>query len=48
MQRVALQNAPTVTGLSLDEFGKEVDLKLINLSRLQSGDHNPTIITLLD
>ena len=50
MQRVALQmtKLQTVTGLSLEDFAKEVDLKASNLSRLQSGDHNPTILTLLD
>ena len=50
MQRVALQmtKLQTVTGLSLEDFAKEVDLKSSNLSRLQSGDHNPTILTLLD
>ena len=32
----------------LEDFAKEVDLKASNLSRLQSGDHNPTILTLLD
>ena len=50
MQRVALQmtKLQTVTGLSLEGFAKEVDLKASNLSRLQSGDHNPTILTLLD
>ena len=49
-QRVALQmtKLQTVTGLSLEDFAKEVDLKASNLSRLQSGDHNPTILTLLD
>ena len=50
MQRVALQmtKLQTATGLSLEDFAKEVDLKASNLSRLQSGDHNPTILTLLD
>ena len=49
-QRVALQmtKLQTVTGLSLEDFAKEIDLKASNLSRLQSGDHNPTILTLLD
>ena len=49
-QRVALQmtKLQTVTGLSLEDFAKGVDLKASNLSRLQSGDHNPTILTLLD
>ena len=47
-QRVALQMTKLQTGLSLEDFAKEVDLKASNLSRLQSGDHNPTILTLLD
>lgn len=49
-QRVALQmtKLQTLTGLSLEDFAKEVDLKASNLSRLQRGDHNPTILTLLD
>ena len=49
-QRVALQmtKLQTVTGLSLEDFAKEVNLKSSNLSRLESGDHNPTILTQSD
>ena len=38
----------TVTGLSLEDLQKKSTFKASNLSRLQSGDHNPTILTLLD
>ena len=50
LQRVAcemvkLQNE---SGLSLDNFAQQVDLPKSHISRLQSGEHNPTILTLLD
>lgn len=50
LQRVALQiiKLQNNSGLDLDDFAKEVNMKSSNLSRLQSGVHNPTILSLLD
>ena len=44
-EMVKLQNE---SGLSLDNFAQKVDLPKSHISRLQSGEHNPTILTLLD
>jgi xre family toxin-antitoxin system, antitoxin component len=34
--------------LALEDFAREVELPNSHISRLQSGEHNPTILTLLD
>lgn len=50
LQRVALQiiKLQNYSGLDLDDFAKEIGIKSSNLSRLQSGEHNPTIVTLFE
>lgn len=49
-QRVALQmvKLQNDSGLALEDFAREVELPNSHISRLQSGEHNPTILTLLD
>ena len=50
LQRVALQivKLQQRSGLSLEEFANLVNLRSSNISRMQSGRYNPTIITLID
>ena len=50
LQRVALQmvKLQNDSGLALEDFAREVELPNSHISRLQSGEHNPTILTLLD
>jgi xre family toxin-antitoxin system, antitoxin component len=50
LQRVAFEivKLQNESGLSLDNFAQQVDLPKSHISRLQSGEHNPTILTLLD
>ena len=50
LQRVALQmvKLQNDSGLALEEFARELELPYSHISRLQSGEHNPTILTLLD
>ena len=50
LQRVALQmvKLQNDSGLALEDFAREVELPSFHISRLQSGEHNPTILTLLD
>ena len=50
LQRVALQmvKLQNDSGLALEEFARELELPNSHISRLQSGEHNPTILTLLD
>lgn len=50
LQRVAFEmvKLQNESGLSLDNFAQKVDLPKSHISRLQSGEHNPTILTLLD
>ena len=50
LQRVALQivKLQRGSGLSLEDFAEQVELPNSHISRLQSGEHNPTILTLLD
>ena len=50
LQRVALQivKLQQQTGLSLEEFANQVNLKSSNISRMQSGRYNPTLVSLLD
>ena len=50
LQRVALQMVKLQkdSGLALEDFEREVELPNSHISRLQSGDHNPTILTLMD
>ena len=50
LQRVALQmvKLQNDSGLALEDFARKVELPNSHISRLQSGDHNPTILTLLD
>lgn len=50
LQRVAFEmvKLQNQSGLSLDNFAQKVDLAKSHISRLQSGEHNPTILTLLD
>ena len=50
LQRVALQmvKLQNDSGLALEDFVREVELPNSHISRLQSGEHNPTILTLLD
>lgn len=50
LQRVALQmvKLQNDSGLALEDFAREVELANSHISRLQSGEHNPTILTLLD
>lgn len=50
LQRVALQmvKLQNDSGLVLEDFAREVELPNSHISRLQSGEHNPTILTLLD
>lgn len=45
LQMIKLQND---SGLSLEDFARLVELPNSHISRLQSGEHNPTILTLLD
>ena len=50
LQRVALQmvKLQNDSGLALEDFAREVELPNSHISRLQNGEHNPTILTLLD
>lgn len=50
LQRVAFEivKLQNESGLSLDNFAQQVELPQSHISRLQSGEHNPTILTLLD
>lgn len=50
LQRVALQmvKLQNDSGLALEDFARKVELPNSHISRLQSGEHNPTILTLLD
>ena len=50
LQRVSLQmiKLQNDSGLALEDFAREVELPNSHISRLQSGEHNPTILTLLD
>ena len=50
LQRVALEMVKLQkdSGLALEDFAREVELPNSHISRLQSGEHNPTILTLLD
>lgn len=50
LQRVALQmvKLQNDSGLALEDFARAVELPNSHISRLQSGEHNPTILTLLD
>lgn len=50
LQRVALQmvKLQNDSGLALEDFAREVGLPNSHISRLQSGEHNPTILTLFD
>jgi len=50
LQRVALQmvKLQNDSGLALEDFAQKVELPNSHISRLQSGEHNPTILTLLD
>ena len=50
LQRVAFEmvKLQNESGLSLDDFAKKIELPNSHISRLQSGEHNPTILTLLD
>lgn len=44
-EMVKLQNN---SGLLLDDFAKQINLPNSHISRLQSGEHNPTVLTLID
>lgn len=50
LQRVAFEmvKLQNDSGLSLDNFAQQIELPKSHISRLQSGEHNPTILTLLD
>lgn len=50
LQRVAFEmvKLQNESGLSLDNFAQKVDLPKSHISRLQSGEHNPTVVTLFD
>ena len=50
LQRVSLQIVKLQhnSGLDLEGFAKKISMQTSNLSRLQSGVHNPTILSLLD
>ena len=50
LQRVAFEmvKLQNESGLSLDDFAQLVELPKSHISRLQNGEHNPTILTLLD
>ncbi len=50
LQRVALHmvKLQNDSGLALEDFSRQVELPNSHISRLQSGEHNPTILTLLD
>ena len=50
LQRVALQmvKLQNDSGLALEDLARELELPNSHISRLLSGEHNPTILTLLD
>ena len=50
LQRVALQivKLQQHSGLSLEDFANQVNLKSSNISRMQNGDYNPTVLSLFD
>ena len=50
LQRVAFEivKLQNESGLSLDNFAQQAEVPQSPISRLQSGEHNPTILTLLD
>lgn len=50
LQRVAFEmvKLQNESGLSLDDFAQLVELPKSHISRLQNGEHNPTILTLLE
>ena len=50
LQRIALEivKLQNDSGLLLDDFAEHINLPNSHISRLQSGEHNPTVLTLMD